>query len=236
MGTMHAHELHEEDFFAWTRSQAKELRRFARSRPNLPLDLEHIAEEIADLGTSRRDALRSWTRRIIEHLLLLEHARAHEPRRGWSEEVLNFRSEIDDRLSATLRRDLRRQLPRLYDRAAATFRKGSSSTARPVRQPAFPSAAPIRSIKSSATSGPTQRTKVASNHLIAHGHLGRRHDRRLFPVGAEAASALNRPRFDSSGALSALTGPCRRRPCRPSSSGSRPASRPRRTRGRRCPG
>jgi Domain of unknown function DUF29 len=123
MGTMHAHELHEEDFFAWTRSQAKELRRFARSRPNLPLDLEHIAEEIADLGTSRRDALRSWTRRIIEHLLLLEHARAHEPRRGWSEEVLNFRSEIDDRLSAILRRDLRRQLPRLYDRARRDVQK-----------------------------------------------------------------------------------------------------------------
>lgn len=119
----HAPELYEEDFFAWTRSQAKELRRFARSRPNLPLDLEHIAEEIADLGTNRRDALRSLTRRIIEHLLLLEHSRAREPRRGWSEEVVNFRSEIDDRLSATLRRDLRRQLPRLYDRARHDVRK-----------------------------------------------------------------------------------------------------------------
>jgi Domain of unknown function DUF29 len=117
MSGMNAGEQYEDDFFAWTRSQARELRRFARSRPNLPLDLEHIAEEIADLGRSRRDSLRSWTRRIIEHLLLLEHARAGEPRRGWIDEVLNFRSEIDDRLSATLRRDLRRQLPRLHDRA-----------------------------------------------------------------------------------------------------------------------
>jgi Domain of unknown function DUF29 len=115
--TMHPRELYEEDFFAWTRSQAKELRRFARSRPNLPLDLQHSAKEIADLGTNRRDSLRSWTRRIIEHLLLLEHSPAQERRRAWIEEVLNFRSEIDDRLSATLRRDLRRQLPRLYDRA-----------------------------------------------------------------------------------------------------------------------
>jgi Domain of unknown function DUF29 len=123
MGTMDARELYEADFFAWTRSQAQELRRFARSRPNLPLDLEHIAEEIADLGTNRRDALRSWTRRIIEHLLLLEHSRAQEPRRGWSEEVLNFRSRIDDRLSATLRRDLRRQLPRLYRRARQDVQK-----------------------------------------------------------------------------------------------------------------
>lgn len=123
MGTTHAYELYEEDFFAWTRSQAKELRRFARSRPNLPLDLEHIAEEIADLGTSRRDALRSWTRRIIEHLLLLQYSQAPDPRRGWIEEVLNFRSEIEGRLSTTLRRDLRRQLPRLYDRACRDAQK-----------------------------------------------------------------------------------------------------------------
>ena len=123
MVTMPAHELYEEDFFAWTRSQAKELRRFARSRPNLPLDLEHIAEEIADLGINRRDALRSWTRRIIQQLLLLAHSGAQEARRGWGEEVLNFRSEIDDRLSATLRRDLRRQLPRLYDRARRDVQK-----------------------------------------------------------------------------------------------------------------
>jgi hypothetical protein len=123
MSTMDAHELYEADFFAWTRSQTKELRRFARSRPNLPLDLEHIAEEIADLGSNRRDALRSWARRIIEHLLLFEHSQAQEPRRGWSEEVLNFRSQIDDRLCMSLRRDLRRQLPRLYQRARRDVQK-----------------------------------------------------------------------------------------------------------------
>ena len=153
MSGVHAGEQYEDDFFAWTRSQARELRRFARSRPNLPLDLAHIAEEIADLGTSRRDSLRSWTRRIIEHLLLLEHSRAGEPRRGWIEEVLSFRSEVDDRLSATLRRDLRRQLPRLHDRARRDAQEGSSCMARPIRQPASPSAALIPSNKFSATSG-----------------------------------------------------------------------------------
>ena len=39
-------QLCETDFSAWTRQQAVELRRFAKTRPNLPLDLEHIAEEI----------------------------------------------------------------------------------------------------------------------------------------------------------------------------------------------
>jgi hypothetical protein len=110
-----AADLYEDDFFAWTRLQAKELRRFARTRPNLPLDLAHLAEEIADLGTSRRDTLRSWAANIIEHLLLLEHSPAREPRGGWIAEIVTWRRDIDRRLSGALRRDLRRQLPRLYE-------------------------------------------------------------------------------------------------------------------------
>jgi hypothetical protein len=110
-------DLYEADFFAWTQQQSKELRRFARTRPNLPLDLPHLAEEIADLGKEQRNALRSWTIRIIEHLLLLEHSPAAAPRRGWIDEIANFRREIDLRLSPTLRPDLSRQLPRLDDDA-----------------------------------------------------------------------------------------------------------------------
>ena len=116
-------ELYDEDFFAWTRSQARELRRFARSRPNLALDVEHIAEEIADLGTERRDSVRSWTARIIEHLLLLEHSPAHGPRRGWIDEIVNFRSEVERRLSRTLERDLKRRLPLLYEEARRNLQR-----------------------------------------------------------------------------------------------------------------
>jgi hypothetical protein len=115
MTTGRVEQLYEDDFFAWTQLQARELRRFARTRPNLPLDLAHIAEEIADLGTEQRSRLRSWTRRIVEHLLLLEHSPAREPRRGWIVEIVNFRREISDHLTGTLHRDLKRQLPRLYD-------------------------------------------------------------------------------------------------------------------------
>jgi hypothetical protein len=110
-----AEQLYEDDFFAWTRLQAKELRRFARTRPNVPLDLGHIAEEIADLGTERRSRIRSWARRIIEHLHMLEHSPAQDPRRGWTVEIVNFRLEISDHLTGSLRRDLKRQLPRLYN-------------------------------------------------------------------------------------------------------------------------
>ena len=117
MRTRPAADLYEHDFFAWTQLQARELRRFARTRPNLPLALAHLAEEVADLGKEHRNALRSWTVRIIEHLLLLEHSPAEAPRRGWIDEIVGFRDEIEARLTPTLRRDLARQLPQLYARA-----------------------------------------------------------------------------------------------------------------------
>jgi hypothetical protein len=115
--------LYEDDFFAWTQLQARELERFRRTRPNVPLDLRHLAEEIRDLGMAERNALRSWTARIVEHLLLLEHSPAQEPRRGWSSEVVDFRDEIEQRLTRTLRRDLERQLPALYRRSRSRLTK-----------------------------------------------------------------------------------------------------------------
>jgi Domain of unknown function DUF29 len=84
--------------------------------------VRHIAEEIADLGTERRDSLRSWTARIIEHLLLLQHSPAREPRRGWIDEVVNFRDEIERRLTRSLRRDLESEtLARLPERCPWTL-------------------------------------------------------------------------------------------------------------------
>ena len=123
MKAIRADRLYDDDFFAWTQSQARELRRFARARPNALLDIEHIAEEIADLGTERRDALRSWTARILEHLLLLEHSPSEQPRRGWIDEIVNFRSEIERRLSRTLARDLKRRLPLLYAEARRNLQR-----------------------------------------------------------------------------------------------------------------
>jgi hypothetical protein len=119
VGSKAAEQLYDTDFFAWTQRQAREIRRFARLRPNVALDLRNIAAEIADLGHERRDALRSWTRRIIEHLLLLQYSPARGSREGWIDEVEIFRDDIEERLTASLRRDLQRQLPRLYARARA---------------------------------------------------------------------------------------------------------------------
>ena len=109
--------LYEEDFYAWTRDQANALRRLAATRPNVDLDFPHLIEEVGDLGTSQRDAVRSQVRRIIEHCLKLEHSPVRDPRPGWHETIINARIELEDKLTPTLRRGLQRRLPKLYDQA-----------------------------------------------------------------------------------------------------------------------
>jgi Domain of unknown function DUF29 len=135
-------DLYEQDFYAWTQRQARELGRFAASRPNLPLDLAHLAEEIRDLGKERRDALRSWTTHVIERLLLLEHSVAREPRRGWVGEIVDFRRGVGERLTKTLRRDLARQLPRLHAQARRGLARKLAVFGEPETAAALPAECP----------------------------------------------------------------------------------------------
>ena len=114
MRTTPPSQLYDTDFYAWTRQQASELRRFAKTRPNLPLDLEHIAEEIQDLGKSERDVVLSLAQRIIEHFLLIEHSPAADQRLQWADEIDGFRDQMKRKLSPTLRRDLTRDLRAVY--------------------------------------------------------------------------------------------------------------------------
>jgi len=107
-------QLYEADFYAWTRQQATELRRFAKTRPNLPLDLDHIAEEIRDLGKSERDAVFSLAQRVIERLLLIEHSPAADRRLRWADEIDGFRDQMKRMLSPAIRRDLKRDFRAVY--------------------------------------------------------------------------------------------------------------------------
>jgi hypothetical protein len=116
-------QLYEADFYAWTREQAKELRRLARTRPNVPLDLAHIAEEIRDLGKSEYEAVFSLTQRIIEHLLLIEHSPASDQRLHWADEIDDFCDQIDRRLSPSIRRRLKREFDTAFARASRRVRR-----------------------------------------------------------------------------------------------------------------
>lgn len=107
-------DLYETDFYEWTKVQADGLRLIARERPNLPLDLPRLIEEVEDLGKSERDAVFSYIERVIEHCLKLEYSLSRESRAGWRRSITGARARIENRMSPSIRRQAERALPKLY--------------------------------------------------------------------------------------------------------------------------
>ncbi len=110
-------QLYKDDFYAWTRDQAQALRRLAEQRWNGPLDLEHLAEAVEDLGSEQQWAVESQLERVIEHLLKLEYSADADPRRQWMISVVDGRGEIERRMTATIRNEVERALEKRYRRA-----------------------------------------------------------------------------------------------------------------------
>ena len=122
-------DLYEQDFYAWSKTQADLLR---AGRFN-ELDLERLIEEVDDLGESLKRSVRSRLRTIIEHLLKLEHSPARDPRGGWYDTLLGQRSDLLDELTPSIRREVEPALPALYGKArqnaATSLRKHGEDVA-----------------------------------------------------------------------------------------------------------
>lgn len=88
-------DIYEQDFVRWSEEQVSALRAAGVARPNLPLDWDHLAEEIDALGKSVRSELRSRLATIIEHLFKLEISNAVDPRPGWIETLRRERIEVE---------------------------------------------------------------------------------------------------------------------------------------------
>ena len=112
--------LYDEDFVAWSQQQVGALRAPGRRGSNQLLDWENLAGEIEGLGISQKSALASQIKRIIRHLLKLQHSPSRNPRRGWENSIIDARDEIEDLLdrSPSLRRDISAEIARQAPRAA----------------------------------------------------------------------------------------------------------------------
>jgi hypothetical protein len=111
--------LYEEDFYAWTQQQA-ELLRGLRAAGN-ELDLEHIAEEIEDLGRSDLRAAQSLVEHIIEHFLKLEYSGLEEPADHWRDEIVEWRLQLDKTLTRSIEAKL--NVPARYKAALRLVRR-----------------------------------------------------------------------------------------------------------------
>jgi Domain of unknown function DUF29 len=87
---------YDEDFYAWTQTQARHIRDFKWD----DVDWEHIAEEIEALGKSDWRALENHLKNLILHCLKWEHQLQERARRGrgWQTSMDNARDAIDQLL------------------------------------------------------------------------------------------------------------------------------------------
>lgn len=105
---------HDNDFYAWSAAQAELLREMSRTRPNAPLDWDHLAEEIEDLGREMLRRAESCVVRILEHLLKLARSPADRPRFGWMHSIAAARRTLDRSLTPTIEARLRDRMDALY--------------------------------------------------------------------------------------------------------------------------
>lgn len=103
------------EFDRWLEEQIQ----FLKSHSWEKLDTENLIEELQDLGNELKNAAKSFTRRIIEHLLYCEYWEEERDRNlnHWQHEILLFRQELSDRLTTNLRKYLQEELDRLYSQA-----------------------------------------------------------------------------------------------------------------------
>jgi hypothetical protein len=131
-------ELYEEDLYAWSEAQTELLRR----RRFAELDLEHVVEEIEDVGGSLYREVRSRIRTIMEHLLKLEHSAATEPRAGWERTIRRERADLAEDLTPALRPRIEHGLARFYEpariEAATALRTHGEQAAADALPPTLP--------------------------------------------------------------------------------------------------
>ncbi|PWC55620.1 DUF29 domain-containing protein [Azospirillum sp. TSO22-1] len=131
---------YDEDFYAWTQDQAREIRRAGAERNNAPIDWENVAEEIECMGRSQRSEI--WSRLIVLEIHLLKWLYCPELRdrcsRGWRLTVLEQRDELSKELtgSPSLRPHAQEVFGETYQKARR--RAAVEAEVEPARFPADP--------------------------------------------------------------------------------------------------
>ena len=129
--------LYDKDFLLWT----EEIARLLRARRLDELDIEHIAEEIEDMGKSQRKELESRLAVLLVHLLKWGWQRDKRSN-SWKATVANQRAEIRRlfRQSPSLRTHVPDSLAECYADAVeeASLETGLPADTLPQRCPFTP--------------------------------------------------------------------------------------------------
>ena len=85
-------QLYQQDYNLWLEETAIAI----KEKSFATMDWDNLLEEIEDMGASQKRALRSFTKRLIEHILKLKfwNTELERNKNHWEAEVVNFREEI----------------------------------------------------------------------------------------------------------------------------------------------
>jgi Domain of unknown function DUF29 len=110
-----AAELYDEDFYAWTQQQANALR--THFKGDKGIDVEHLAEDVEDLGESELHAVESYIENVIEHRLKLDYSGWIQARDYRRVEVDAFGASVERKITPRIRQQVETELEVLYGRA-----------------------------------------------------------------------------------------------------------------------
>ena len=108
-------DLYDHDALAWSERQAALLRRVARGERVNDVDWDHVVEEIEDVGLSELNAVYSYLRQILVHLLKLHGWPDLESEQHWRAEIAAVQSDAARRFAPSMRRRI--DLADIYDQA-----------------------------------------------------------------------------------------------------------------------
>ncbi len=108
-------DLYDRDTLAWSLHQAGLLRRHTSGERVNGVDWEHVVEEIEDVGLSQLNAVRSYLRVTLVHLLKLHAWPDSLSVNHWREEIATFQADAAQRFTDLMRHRI--DLEVLYARA-----------------------------------------------------------------------------------------------------------------------
>ena len=114
-------DLYERDILAWSERQAELLRCVADGERVNDVDWPHVVEEIADVGISELNAVRSHLRQTMIHLLKC-HLWPDDPAQPhWRLELGTFQDNTATRIAPFMRQPI--ELQAIYDKARARIER-----------------------------------------------------------------------------------------------------------------
>lgn len=118
-----AEDLYEQDYFAWTLTQADLLRR--RGAGDNALDYDNLAEEVEGLGMGELRACESLLRQIVKHFMKLASADDSQFRDAphWRLEIAEFRFQIEAALTPALRLRFEERAAEIIDRQIRAWKE-----------------------------------------------------------------------------------------------------------------